>query len=334
MKSKINLSVIVPVYKTENYLEKCINSIVSQKLNNIEIIIVNDGSPDNSERVIQKFIDKYSNIVYIKKENGGLSSARNMGLKYAKGKFVGFVDSDDYIDINMYNKMFNKAIKDNSDIVICDMKYDLNGKDVSSNKFKDFGALDKYETLLKYLSHTYFKSHAQNKIYKRELFDKVQFPEGKLFEDMATFYKLVHISNRISFVNEKLYYYNQGNEESITKKKFNLKNLDLIYNAADMIEFFKENNYRSDIINSSIEMYFISVKTLLDMLYLSKKNIEKSEFNNLKEYVFKEINKDIYLEGLTLFYKNKRCNLLKYHFYNLNYIFKFYYLKTLVKSII
>ncbi|WP_202117298.1 glycosyltransferase family 2 protein [Clostridium chromiireducens] len=334
MKLKINVSVIVPVYKTENYLEKCIHSIVNQNLDNIEIIIVNDGSPDNSENIIHKFSSKYSNIIYIKKENGGLSSARNMGLKYAKGEFIGFVDSDDYIDINMYSKMFNKAVKDNSDIVICDMKYDLKGKDISNNKFEDFGILDRNETLLRYLNHTYFRSHAQNKIYKKELFNEVNFPEGKLFEDMATFYKLLHRSNRVSFINEKLYYYNQGNEESITKKKFNLKNLDLIYNSADMIDFFKENNYKSEIINGSIELYFFSVKTLLDMLYSSKKNMENLEFNNMKKQVFKEINKDIYIEGLTLFYKNNRCNLLKYHLYNLNYISKFYYLKTFVKSII
>ncbi|MBW9145262.1 glycosyltransferase [Clostridium sp. CM027] len=329
----INLSIIVPVYKTERYLEQCLDSIVNQTLKNFEIIIVNDGSPDDSEVVIKRFLEKYSNIKYLKKINGGLSSARNLGIKNAKGKFIGFVDSDDYIDINMYGKMFEKALENNSDIVICDMKYDLNGIDVSDTQFKDFGILDKNQTLLKYLNNTYFRSHAQNKIYNRKLFDNILFPEGKLFEDVATFYKLVHNSKKISFINEKLYCYNQGNMNSITKKKFNVRNVDLIDNSLSMMKFFEENRYTKCIIQSSKEMYFLSVKNLIIMLYSSKKHMSNTEFRTMKKYILDKIKKDIYKEGLNIFYKNKKCSFIKYNCFKIKLILHCYNLNTLVKSL-
>ena len=116
---KIKVSVIVPVYNVEAYLDKCLNSLVNQTLKEIEIIVVNDGSKDNSEKIIEKYKEKYpEKIKYYKKENGGLSSARNYGLKYAIGEYVAFVDSDDYVDLKMYEKMINLANLENSDIVV------------------------------------------------------------------------------------------------------------------------------------------------------------------------------------------------------------------------
>ena len=116
----IKVSVIVPVYNTEKYLAKCLDSLVNQTLKDIEIIVVNDGTKDNSEKIINKYLKKYSKIRYYKKENGGLSSARNYGIELANGEYVGFVDSDDYVKDGMFSKMYECAIKNNSDIVVCD----------------------------------------------------------------------------------------------------------------------------------------------------------------------------------------------------------------------
>ena len=116
MKPKI--SVIVPIYNVEEYLEKCLDSLVNQTLKDIEIILINDGSPDNSEAIVKKYLKKYKEkIIYHKKENEGQGIARNYGIKLAKGEFISFVDSDDYIDLTMLEKLYNKAIKENSDIV-------------------------------------------------------------------------------------------------------------------------------------------------------------------------------------------------------------------------
>ena len=119
----MKVSVIVPVYNVEKYLDKCLDSLANQTLKDLEIIIVNDGSPDNSEDIIKKYTKKYKNFKYYKKENGGLSSARNYGIKYASGDYIAFLDSDDYVKSDMYEKMYEKAIKGNYDLVVCDIDY-------------------------------------------------------------------------------------------------------------------------------------------------------------------------------------------------------------------
>ena len=114
------VSVIVPFYNVEGYIEKCLETLVNQTLKEIEIILVNDGSTDRSIEIVKKFIKEYpEKIVYLEKENGGLSDARNFGLKHAKGEYIAFVDSDDYIEIDMYENMYNLAEKENSDMVEC-----------------------------------------------------------------------------------------------------------------------------------------------------------------------------------------------------------------------
>ena len=132
------VSVIVPVYNVEEYLERCLDSLVNQTLKDIEIIIVNDGSTDGSKEIIQKYLNKYKNIVYLEKENGGLSSARNYGIPYAKGEYIGFVDSDDYVELTMYEKMYNKAIEEKSDMVECDFIWEYPNKKRYYRKNKNY----------------------------------------------------------------------------------------------------------------------------------------------------------------------------------------------------
>ena len=118
----IKVSVIVPVYNVEKYIDKCLNSLVKQTLKDIEIIVVNDGSPDNSQKIIDKYVDKYPDKIksYIK-ENGGQGSARNLGLEYASGEYISFIDSDDWLDLDALEEMYLLAKKEKSDVVICDM---------------------------------------------------------------------------------------------------------------------------------------------------------------------------------------------------------------------
>jgi len=210
------VSIIVPVYNTLKYLPECLESLVKQTLTDIEIIVVNDGSPDDSETLIKDYAKKYSSIKYYKKKNGGLSSARNFGIKRATGEYIGFVDSDDYVDITMYEKLYNKAKETESDIICCQMKYLYNSKTVihTYNDLNIFGKSVKESPQV--LSQV--KSYAWNKIYKKDLWEKYNFP-NQYFEDSAIIYNVLNDANKIDVVNEGLYYYRKEVETSITKKK-------------------------------------------------------------------------------------------------------------------
>lgn len=129
----IKVSIIVPFYNVENYIEKCLKSLVNQTLKDIEILLVNDGSKDGSEEIAKKFIETYPNkIVYFKKENGGLSDARNYAIPYAKGEYIAFLDSDDYVEPNMYEEMYNKAKEQTLDYVECDFLWEYPDKVLES----------------------------------------------------------------------------------------------------------------------------------------------------------------------------------------------------------
>ena len=174
----MKISVIVPVYNVEEYLGKCLNSLVNQTLKDIEIIIVNDGTKDNSEKIINKFLKKYNNIKYYKKENGGLSSARNYGISKASCKYIGFVDSDDYIDKTMYERLYNKIISDDYDVALCDLYrvYDEKLVYTSSNVKKDLKNKKEIQEAMLNIYPTVW-----NKLYKKELFNEIKFKENVWF---------------------------------------------------------------------------------------------------------------------------------------------------------
>lgn len=236
------VSIIVPVYNVEKYIERCLDSLVNQTLKDIEIIIVNDGSTDGSKEIIQKYLNKYKNIVYLEKENGGLSSARNYGIPYAKGEYIGFVDSDDYVEITMYEKMYNKAIEEKSDMVECDFIWKYPNK-----KREDIGKIysDKKEAIVE------ARVVAWNKIIKKDIIEKtkITFPEGLRYEDIEFFYKIVPYLNKISFVKETLVHYVQR-ESSIANTQ-NERTGEIFKVWENVLNYYIENNifneYRSEL---------------------------------------------------------------------------------------
>lgn len=236
------VSIIVPVYNVEKYIERCLDSLVNQTLKDIEIIIVNDGSTDGSKEIIQKYLNKYKNIVYLEKENGGLSSARNYGIPYAKGEYIGFVDSDDYVEITMYEKMYNKAIEEKSDMVECDFIWEYPNK-----KREDIGKIysDKKEAIVE------ARVVAWNKIIKKDIIEKtkITFPEGLRYEDIEFFYKIVPYLNKISFVKETLVHYVQR-ESSIANTQ-NERTGEIFKIWENVLNYYIENNifneYRSEL---------------------------------------------------------------------------------------
>lgn len=202
------ISVIVPVYNVQKYLRKCLNSLVKQTFKDIEIIAVNDGSTDDSEEILKEYAEKYDKFSYYNKENGGLSDARNFGLKHANGRYVAFVDSDDYVDRTMYEKMYNKALENNYDYVECDFYWVYQNKNRLDRGIR---YKNKNEMLL------YGRVVAWNKLIKKDVITEL-FPKGLYFEDIEFFYKLIPNINDFAFVDEPLVYYVQR-ENSQSKEQ-------------------------------------------------------------------------------------------------------------------
>lgn len=236
----IKVSIIVPVYNVEKYLDKCLKSLVNQTLKDIEIIVVNDGTKDNSQKIIDKYVNKYPKLVksYIK-ENGGLSSARNYGLKYAKGKYIAFVDSDDYVETNMYQKLYDKAVEKDFDMVVCNLKYIYETKEVNaySNINKDI--LTK-EEIKKSMINIY--PSAWNKLFNKRLFkNKVLFKEKVWFEDVEFLYRLYPYINSIGTVEDYLYNYVQ--RKGAITSTFDERLFHYIDNFNGIVKFYKEKKF-------------------------------------------------------------------------------------------
>lgn len=246
------ISVIVPVYNVEKYLDKCLDSLVNQTLKDIEIIIVNDGSPDHSQDIIDRYANKYSKKVKaFKKENGGLSDARNYGLSRAKGEYVLFVDSDDYIDINTCEKLYNKATSNNYDIVL--FKYYI----VYPKSKKLMNVLSEYHDKNNISKNEYLLStpSACNKLFKTKFLidNKFSFPVGIIYEDYASISTLILYNPKIAFVNKALYYYIQS-DVSITRRPVYNKKFEDIFIASDILY---DKLKSSDDVYDELEYHFI-----------------------------------------------------------------------------
>lgn len=228
------ISIIIPVYNVEQYLDKCIQSIVQQTYKNLEIILVDDGSPDNCPKMCDVWEKKDNRITVIHKENGGLSDARNKGLDIAKGEYFYFCDSDDYISEETIESLYEKSIATEADITVGN--YAIVTNDYEFPQHFPRITVDKdnaFEMLLQYSQ----MSIAWNKLYRRDLWNDFRFPYGKVHEDDFTGYLLIDKCSKIACIEDVTYYYFQ-NEESITKSKFKIQNLDGIEARILMVKFF------------------------------------------------------------------------------------------------
>lgn len=236
------ISVIVPVYKVEKYLNRCVDSILAQTFDRIEIILVNDGSPDKCGEVCDEYAKMDHRVTVVHQENEGLSSARNMGLMLSKGEYVAFVDSDDYIHPKMYEVLYKEARNNSSDIVICNYK-DVYDNDQLENQIIDKELKAINFTNISALAQLYEKNGVQfvvacNKLYKRELFDNLEYEKGRLHEDEFIAHKLLYKSKKITYLPIELYYYLQR-KEGIIRSEFSLKKLDAVEAYRIRVDFFK-----------------------------------------------------------------------------------------------
>lgn len=224
------VSIIVPVYNTEKYLEKCINSLLNQTLSDIEILMVNDGSVDGSEEIIQKFQQKDSRVILINKSNGGQASARNLGLSKATGEYIAFIDSDDYADYNFCEKLYTKAISGNYDIICCDYFIIDGAKEVYFNVF-DFESCE-----LSASEYAFSGAGPCNKMYKRSFLQEhgFVFPEGIIYEDYACIPALVVYNPNVFYCKEPLFYYVHHNASTMRSDQYKQKYED-IFKASDIL---------------------------------------------------------------------------------------------------
>ena len=229
----VKVSIIVPIYNTSKYLKKCIDSLLNQTLKDIEIILINDGSTDNSEDIVKLYKDK--RIVYKSKKNEGIGKTRNLGITLAKGKYISFIDSDDYVTPDFCEKMYNKAIKDNCDIVICNYYENNNGiKKINFKPFKD-SSLKENPGIINSIN-----LGPCNKIYKKELFNNkdIRFEENLKYEDAPFVCKILYEAKRIGKLNNALTYYviHSNSETTIRDERIFdiLKVADIIINLFSM----------------------------------------------------------------------------------------------------
>lgn len=226
------VSVIVPVYNVEKYLEKCLTTLVNQTLQDMEIIVVNDGATDGSGAIIDSFVSRYPNIISLKKENGGLSDARNYGLPYATGEYIGFVDSDDYVDVDMYEHLYRKAKEENSDIVECNLHHVFPDGSVDTEIGEKIQ--DKKQMLM------VGRSVVWNKIYRRDwlMNTGVIFPKGCIYEDVEFYCKLVPHIETYSYVDQASIYYVQRGDSLNNKQS--LKTLDILKILEHIKDYYVE----------------------------------------------------------------------------------------------
>lgn len=259
------ISVIVPIYNVEVYLRKCIDSILAQDYPNLEIILVDDGATDNCGQICDEYAQKHSNITVIHKKNGGLSSARNAGIEIAKGKYISFVDSDDWIESDMISTLYNDLKQDNADIsaIVCYQEYS-DGRLIKNSHQTEKSLLSREEALSCFLFNDYLTPCAWGKLYNIELWKDIRFPEGKLFEDQLTIYKILDLADNVVFNPLPKYYYFKR-EGSIGHSAFNDRTYDLYHAINEEYQFLvnKYPNIKADLVVGKITWEIVFINMML-----------------------------------------------------------------------
>lgn len=306
------VSVIVPIYNTEKYLGKCLESLVNQTLKDIEIILINDGSPDNSEKIVEKYLKKYpKQISYYKKENEGQGIARNYALKLTNGEYISFVDSDDYVDTTMFEKLYNKAINENADIAVSIGLIEVRGESIIP-KYFEFDDVNSYK---KYILNN---SGPVGKIIKKEIIEENQltFPNLRAYEDIAVVPLWGLYAKKIVYVEEPLYYYVIHEGSTMKQTQYNDKLINIYDSLNNLYQNFKKktaNQYYE-------ELEWLYIEHLLHAaslrFYKFNKLEEIKKINSIIKEKFPKWNKNKYYQKQNIKYKIV-CNLFYKEKYNL-----------------
>lgn len=304
------VSIVVPVWNVEPYIRKCLESLSIQTLNDIEVIIVNDGTEDNSQKIIDKYVKKDKRFSSYIKKNGGLSDARNYGMKYAKGEYLAFVDSDDYVDADMFEKMYAKAVEIDADLVECDFIWEY-----PSRQRIDRSHLNKDRIVS-------IRVAAWNKLYRRKLVEKykIGFPFGLRYEDIPFCYKLIPHIKKIGYVPEPFYHYIQRSDSIANTQN---ERVGEIYQDLELVldYYRKENIYKKH----KDELEFIYMRYILSSSFLRTIRIKDKK---VRLRVLKE-GYDLLTSKFPKWRQNrfiKNCNILKRFYYKTmnRFMYNFY----------
>ena len=283
------ISIIVPVYNVEKYLRKCVDSILNQTFKDFELILVDDGSIDTSGKICDEYNLKDNRIKVIHKENGGLSSARNAGLDIAQGEYIGFVDSDDWIELDMYEELYKICKENDTDVGIVGINYGGASEKKKSKKIEIYSNKLILDDLV-YNKGKEITWPAWNKLWLKKVIGESRFKEGRIYEDGLFLYSLSSKIKKVAKIDYEAYNYRMDNE-SITRSKISKKQVDFLYNTLDIYKFlpspYKEEMFIRDLIRYTEYI-------LLEMI--KQKNINKDIIKEIKKFYndnFKMVKKKI-----------------------------------------
>lgn len=282
------ISIIIPVYNVEKYINKCLESVINQTYRNLEIILVDDGSEDKSGKICEEISIKDNRIRVIHKENGGLSDARNIGLDNSNGEYIAFIDSDDFIERDMIEFLYYNINKYDADISICS-NYIFDEEECIDNSTKEIKVYNRLEILKEVLLDEKIRSYAWNKMYKRDLFYNIRFPKGRVFEDILTIPKLFEKANKVVLNDVAKYYYRQR-EGSILHVQNKKIRLEYINAALEILEFLYKKE-KELFLYCVYNYVHITIKTYNDIgLFNMKDMLNEDIVNTLYENTCKIFN--------------------------------------------
>ncbi|RST72559.1 glycosyltransferase [Siminovitchia acidinfaciens] len=251
------ISIIVPIYNVEQYLNKCIDSILAQTFTKFELILVNDGSPDNCGEICDQYKLKDNRVKVIHKKNGGVADARNAGIDVAKGNYIGFVDSDDWIEPNMYEILYDLIVEHKTGISACSIQSPTNDKKVNSD---EINILDSGTAINLIYEGKPPGFGPCNKLYLKNLFQEIRFPINRDYDDAAIMYQLFDKAEKIVMVDFPLYNYTYR-DSSITKSPFSENRFDLVVNYYETYSFMEK--YYPDMRDKIVDEYYSSLRTMV-----------------------------------------------------------------------
>ena len=307
------LTVVIPVYNVEKYLKRCIESILIQEWKNYDILLVDDGSTDNSPQICDDYAKAYEFISVIHKKNGGLSAARNTGISHAEGEYVYFPDSDDWIEPDTFISLAEVVESQKFDIISFNREFVKGEEDAIVSDSLVTQVFEGKAAFVQMLKHSYITGFANDKIYRKSLFtdNDIQFPIGKYYEDLGTNYKLFLSAKNVFATNQKYYHYLIDNPDSITQSWNEQK-------FSDMFGFYKDIFY-SDFVRSQLnqeeiqilQLYYVNGLThILASLYKSKLDKKYIEITN-------EVKQELLKNSVSLSQMKDQPNKLKYVLFRL-----------------
>lgn len=311
------LSVIMPVYKAEEYIYKAVDSILNQTYTNLEVILVDDGSPDNCGKICDEYAEKDSRVKVIHKKNGGQADARNFGIEAASGEFIGFVDSDDYIEPYMYQEMIDYMQQNSLDIVCGDTKQ-IKGKKIKFKpRHKENLIWNKNEAICENLSGS-LDNAVTNKIYKRKVIGDIRFPKGRVYEDVATIYKFIYNADRVGYLAKGYYYYIKRKGSTISTSFNSKSRYDCFVGYIERLEFAEK--HKLPCIEACRKQALETALATLTAFYANNESKDSDRYKNVNNFIEMQLNKNNHLRKKHefLLWSFKNCKILHKIYANLS----------------